>query len=266
MSATAKFPAIFLSHGAPNLALHNSEARAFLARYGKQLGKPEAILVCSAHFETRTPMLTADKAPETIYDFGGFEPELYKMTYKAPGSPELALRATQLLADAGIDAQAVTGRGFDHGTWVPMKLMYPDADIPVVQISIQPDAGAAHHVALGKALAPLRDAGVLLAGSGLATHNLGEFFKSGRPAMDAPVPGWVSGFNDWLLERVETGNVEDIAHYRTRAPNAARNHPSEDHFLPLPFAMGAGGPGAKGTRVHSSHQYGVFMMDAYAFA
>ena len=263
----ARFPSIFISHGAPNLALHNSEARDFLAGYGRTLGKPKAILVCSAHFETAAPMLTADAQPETIYDFGGFEPELYKMTYKAPGSPELAVRAAAMLGAAGIKAQTVTGRGFDHGTWVPMKLMYQDADVPVVQISIQPQAGAAHHAALGAALAPLREEGILLAGSGLATHNLGAFFRAGkRPRMDDAVPEWVASFNNWLHDKVEAGALDDVAHYRARAPNARENHPSEDHFLPLPFAMAAAGPGAKGERLHSSHQYGVFMMDFYAFA
>lgn len=260
-----RFPTLFVSHGAPNLALHNSAAREFLAGYGRELGKPKAILVCTAHFETGTPMLTADAHPETIYDFRGFEPELYQMTYEAPGSPELARRAAGLLASAGMKAQAVVGRGYDHGTWVPLKLMYPDADVPVVQVSIQPNAGAAHHVALGAALAPLRDEGVLLIGSGTATHNLGEFFRGGYK-VDSPTPAWVSEFGDWLAEKIAAGAVDDIAHYRERGPHAAKNHPSEDHFLPLPFAIGAAGAGATGKRVHSSHQYGVLMMDAYAFA
>ena len=265
MSGSTKFPSLFISHGAPNLALHNSAARDFLQGYGRQLGKPKAILVATAHFETPAPRLTADAKPEMIYDFGGFEPELYKMVYPAPGSPTLADRAVALLVGAGYQAQPVSHRGYDHGTWVPLKLLYPDADVPVVQISVQPQAGAAHHVALGQALAPLRDEGVLIIGSGTTTHNLQAFFKGGYK-VDSAVPDWVSAFGDWVHDRAVAGAVDDIAHYRTRAPFARENHPSEEHFLPLPFAMGAAGPGAKGQRVHSSHQYGVLMMDAYAFA
>ena len=264
MSTLHKFPSLFVSHGAPNLILHNSSARDFLGSYGGEMGKPKAILIATAHFESQHPFLTADTKPEMIYDFGGFEPELYKMQYPAPGSPDLALEATALLAKAGMKAQAIAGRGYDHGTWVPLKLLYPDADIPVVQLSVQPQAGAAHHVAMGQVLAPLREQGVLVMGSGGVTHNLGEFFKGGYKA-DSAVPSWVSEFGDWAHDAIEAGYIDDIAHYRTRGPNAAKNHPSEEHFLPLPFAFGAGGVGAKGRRVHSSHQYGVLMMDAYVF-
>ena len=257
-------PTLFVSHGAPNLALHNSEARSFLEGFGQKLGKPKAILIATAHFESGVPLLSADKTPEMIYDFGGFEPELYQMVYPAPGSPELAAQAAGLLAKAGLKSQPVENRGYDHGTWVPLKLLYPDADIPVVQISVQPQAGAAHHVALGQALAPLREEGVLIIGSGTTTHNLREFFRGGYTAQ-SPAPEWVTEFASWIHARAEAGAVDDIAHYRTRAPHAARNHPSEEHFLPLPFAMGAAGPGARGERVHSSHQFGVLMMDAYRF-
>ena len=259
-----KFPSLFLSHGAPNLALHNSQAKDFLEKFGRELGKPKAILIATAHFETRTPCLTADVQPETIYDFRGFEPELYQMTYKAPGSPALAAQAANLLSRAGMPAQTVNGRGYDHGTWVPLTLMYPDADVPVVQVSVQPQGGAAHHVALGRALAPLREQGILIIGSGTTTHNLQEFFRGGYK-VDSATPAWVTEFADWVHAKAEAGAVDDVAHYRTLAPHAAQNHPSEEHFLPLPFAMGAGGAGAKGRRVHSSHQYGVLMMDAYAF-
>lgn len=264
MTATSRFPTLFISHGAPNLVLHNTQAKRFLEGYGRILGRPKAILIASAHFETRAPAVSADARPEMIYDFGGFEPELYKMVYPAPGSPDLAHRAIALLAGAGLNAQEVSHRGFDHGTWVPLKLLYPDADIPVVQVSIQTAAGAAHHAAMGQALAPLRDEGVLIIGSGSLTHNLGEFFRGGYKA-DAVAPAWVKDFATWIDARVAEGGLEDIVNYRQLAPFARENHPSEDHFLPLPFAFGAAGNGAKGTRVHSSHEYGVLMMDAYAF-
>jgi 4,5-DOPA dioxygenase extradiol len=258
------FPTLFVSHGSPMVMLENSAARDFLSGFGRELGTPKAVIVASAHFEARAPVLTADRKPEMIYDFGGFPRELYEMSYPAPGSPELAARAVDLLGAAGVKAYAVEHRGFDHGTWVPLKLMYPDADIPVVQLSIQTHLGGAHHVALGRALAPLREDGVLIMGSGSITHNLYELMRT-RGALDAPAPKWVVEFDEWVRERIEAGALDDIANAMERAPFGHENHPSAEHYLPLPFAMAAAGEGARGERVHSSCQYGVLMMDAYAF-
>jgi 4,5-DOPA dioxygenase extradiol len=256
-------PTLFVSHGAPNLVLHNSDAKQFLARFAADLPRPKAILVASAHFDTPVPAATADERPETIYDFRGLEPELYRITYPAPGAPELAARATGLLADAGFAARPVTGHGYDHGTWVPLTLLYPEADIPVVQLSIQSRQGPEHHLKVGEALRPLADEGVLIVGSGALTHNLHEFFRGGYTA-DAPAPDWVSGFGEWMRERIEAGAEDDLIHYRSRAPHGAANHPMEDHLLPLFVALGASGEG-RGQRVHTSHEYGVLMMDAYRF-
>lgn len=258
------FPTLFISHGSPNLILHNEPAREFLAGYGDELGRPEAVLVISAHFETPTPALTADEEPETIYDFRGFEPELYDMTYPAPGAPQLAARAADLLAAAGLPAVPARNRGFDHGAWVPLKLLYPQADIPVVQLSVQPRRGAKHHLHLGRAIAPLRGDGVLVIGSGLLTHNLAEYF-SGNYEQDAAAPDWVVEFGEWMRERIEAGAHEALVAYRRDAPHAERNHPTEEHILPLFAAVGAAGEGAKGRRVHTSHARGVLQMDAYAF-
>lgn len=261
---TQKFPSIFISHGSPMVVIENSAAHDFLLDYGRQLGAPKAILVASAHFEARRPLLTADRQPEMIYDFGGFPRALFEMQYPAPGSPELAMRAAQMLSAAGIAASPIEGRGYDHGTWAPLKLMYPDANIPVVQLSIQTNLGGAHHVALGRALAPLREEGVLIMGSGSITHNLRELMRT-RGALDAPAPAWVTTFDDWVREKIKAGALDDIAEAMARAPFARENHPSPEHYLPLPFAMAAAGEGAKGELVHSSCQYGVLMMDAFAF-
>jgi 4,5-DOPA dioxygenase extradiol len=262
---TKIFPSLYISHGSPMLMLTNTAAHGFLSSYGKELGKPSAILVASAHFETDgATALTADRQPEMIYDFGDFPRALFEMQYPAPGSPDLAARAAQLLRHAAIPARPVEGRGFDHGTWVPLKLLYPDADIPVVQVSVQPGLGAVHHAAMGRALAPLRDEGVLIVGSGSLTHNLYEIGPyRGRP--DAPAPDWVKDFGAWVHEKAEAGALDEIVAYRERAPHARENHPSEEHYLPLPFAMAAAGEGTKGRRVHTSHEYGVLMLDAYAF-
>ncbi|MDB5571185.1 MAG: dioxygenase extradiol [Hyphomicrobiales bacterium] len=260
---TDRMPALFVSHGSPMTAIQPSAARDFLMGFAHEMPRPKAILIATAHFESRIPLLSADEKPEMIYDFGGFPKPLFEIVYGAPGSPALALRAAHLLREAGYESHAVTGRGFDHGTWVPLKLMYPDADIPVVQLSVQPEQGSAYHLALGRALAPLRDEGVLIVGSGSLTHNLYELSRSGRE-MDAPVQHWVADFTDWIADKVQAGAEDDIADYRARAPFARENHPRAEHFLPLPFAMGAG-LGAPGKRVHASYDYGLLAMDAFLF-
>lgn len=257
-------PTLFISHGAPNLVIHNTAAKRFLAGWGAALPRPRAILVCSAHHASAHPELTGDARPATVHDFGSFEPELRRITYGAPGDPALAARAAALMAAAGIEAAPVQDHGFDHGTWVPLSLLYPAADVPVVQLSVQPRAGPAHHFAVGAALAPLRDEGVLVIGSGAATHNLHEMFGQGY-ALDAAAPDWVRTFGEWVREKVEAGATDDLLDYRARAPDGARNHPTEEHILPLFVAMGAAGRGARGERVHTSDQYGVLMMDAYRF-
>ena len=258
----ATFPSLFISHGSPMIVLDHTPAHDFLAGFGAQLGRPKAILVASAHFETRAPMLTADAQPEMIYDFGGFPRALFEMQYPAPGDPELAQQAAAMLSAAGLPAQLAANRGFDHGTWTPLKLMYPDADIPVVQLSVQPSMDAAHHIAMGRALAPLRGEGVLLMGSGSLTHNLRELVRSGDD--EPPAPDWVREFGAWAHDAIEAGDESAIANWQN-APFARRNHPSAEHFLPLPFAMGTAGEGVKGKRVHTSCEYGVLMMDAYQF-
>jgi 4,5-DOPA dioxygenase extradiol len=243
--------------------LHNSEAKQFLQGWAAHLPRPDAIIVASAHFDTPEPSVTADARPGTIYDFRGFEPELYTITYPAPGAPGLAAEASILLSDAGLRPRQVAGHGFDHGTWVPLSLMYPDAEIPVVQLSIQSRLGPEHHAHVGEALAPLAEQGVMIVGSGALTHNLHELFRGPLDA-GAPAPAWVSGFGEWMRDRIEAGRDDDLIHYRDRAPDAARNHPTEDHILPLFVAVGAAS-GAPGRRVHTSHEYGVLMMDAYQF-
>ena len=257
-----RFPAVFVSHGAPTLPIEAGPARDFLAGLGKTLGKPKAILVMSAHWENGEAAVSAAARPETIHDFFGFPQELYRMTYPAPGAPDLAAHVSKLLGAKGMATHIHPSRGLDHGAWVPLLLMYPDADIPVTQLTVQPELDTGHHFRLGEALRPLREEGVLILGSGGATHNLYEF---GRHRRDAAPPAWVTGFQEWLAQAVEGGNKDDFLHYRERGPDAARNHPSEEHFLPIFAAAGAGDPGVAGLRIHRSHSYGILAMDAYRF-
>jgi 4,5-DOPA dioxygenase extradiol len=253
------FPAVFVSHGAPTLAIDDGAAHQFLRGYGEALGRPRAVVVASAHWATSAPAVCAVNTPKTIHDFSGFPRALYQLAYPAPGSPALARRVAELLAKAGIDCALDQNWGLDHGAWVPLLLMYPAADIPVLQIALQPQLGTQHHYALGRALAPLRDEGVLILGSGGATHNLRQL---GAP--DTPPPAWASDFSDWLHNTIASGQIETLLNYRALAPKAAQNHPTEEHLLPLLFAAGAGA-GGHGRRVHTSTTYGSLMMDAYAF-
>src|SRR5215475_712719 len=200
-------PALFISHGSPRLLIDDTQARDFLRGYAATLPKPRAIVIASAHFGTSRPAVVGDANPGMIYDFGGM-PELRKLVYPAPGDPVVAMKIAGLLEAAGFAPAVVTGYGYDHGTWVPLMLLYPDADIPVVQLAVQPHLGPAHHVAVGRALASLKDERFLVIGSGSATHNL-EAFYSGRHAPDAPPAEWVSEFTDWVHDKIEAGAVED---------------------------------------------------------
>ena len=255
-------PSLFVSHGAPTLAIEPGPTRDFLARLGAGLARPRAILAVTAHWTTATPRLSAAEAPDTIHDFGGFPAELYRIRYPAPGDPALAAAAAGLLADAGLECGSDPARGFDHGTWVPLRLMFPEAESPVVQLSVQPQAGPAHALAVGRALRPLRDDGVLILASGATTHSLHDYFATPPGAAE---PAWVSGFADWLCHAVERGDQEALLDYRSRAPAAARHHPSEEHLLPLFVALGAATPGTPGRRIHAATDHAVMRLDAYRF-
>lgn len=258
----SSFPSVFISHGAPDLPLHPCPALDFLQQLGTQLGKPKAILVISPHWLSYVP--TVSTAPEavTIHDFWGFPAEIYDLDYPAPGAPELAEQVTKHLANAGFEFDLHPSRGLDHGAWEPLLMMYPDADIPVTQLSVQHQSGPVHHFKLGQALAPLRQQGVLILASGGATHNLIAF----NDRFNAPPPDWVKEFDQWLAAAIGRNDVDALLDYRRQAPYATKNHPNEEHLLPLFVALGAGGTSMRGTQLHSSFTYGAFSMASYAFA
>ena len=257
-------PAVFVSHGAPTLLLEGGPTVEFLSRLGGELGRPESVLCVSAHWETDAPAVSGATHPETIHDFYGFPPALYEMRYPAPGAPELAEQIRMLLVDAGLGCAIDPTRGLDHGAWVPMLAMFPGADIPVTQLSLQSRRGPAHHLAVGRALAPLRKRGVLILGSGSAIHNLRDLRRDAGP----PDP-WAAEFADWLDRAVESGARDELVGYRERAPNGARAHPTDEHFLPLFVALGAGTGGAggagKGRQLHGAFSHGNLGMHAYAW-
>ena len=256
------FPALFLSHGAPTLPIVDAPASRFLRGLGERLGRPRAILVASAHWETDLPTLTGTARQSTIHDFRGFPRALYELRYEPPGDPALAERAGDLLAEAGLASRIDPSRGLDHGAWVPLLLMYPNADIPTIQMSIQPHQGPAYHKALGRALADLRDQDVLIIGSGSFTHDLRRFRGQ---AADEPATPDVVAFADWFDAAIVGGREPDLLAYRTLAPHAADQHPTEEHLLPFYVAMGAAGL-SHAERLHASAMYSMLRMDAYAFA
>jgi 4,5-DOPA dioxygenase extradiol len=256
-------PTLFISHGSPMLLLEDGGARRFLAELGSKLPRPQAILMVSAHWENvRKPAVSFAAQPETIYDFGGFPRELYEKQYPAPGSPALAAKAQALLEKGGFSVARYGQRGLDHGAWVPLSLMYPEADIPVTQVSLIEDASPDQHERMGRALRALRDEGVLIIGSGSLTHNLYEFRGQ---TVDAPVQEWVSEFTDWIETKLKENRRDDILNYRSRAPSAKRNHPTEEHLSPLFVALGAAGSNATAEKMYSGVEYGVIAMDIYAF-
>lgn len=258
----SRLPALFVSHGSPTIALRPEPASAAWRTLGEAVGRPRAVLVATAHWLTAAPVAGGGAEPRTVHDFSGFPQALYAIRYPAPGAPAVAHAARALLAAAGIGASVDEQRGYDHGTWVPLAAMYPDAGVPVAQISIQPQAGPAHHYAVGSALAPLGDEGVLVIGSGAVTHNLRAWMAGvGRDV----TPSWVTAFAEWLAARALAGDIEAMLDYRRRAPHAVENHPSDEHLLPFFVALGAGGKHAPARRIHASVSQGVLAMDAYAF-
>jgi 4,5-DOPA dioxygenase extradiol len=255
-------PSLFLSHGSPTLPLTDTPARSFLSEFSGTLARPKAILVVSAHWETSVPTVSAVDRNDTIHDFRGFPQALYELRYPAPGSPAVAARTAELLRASGMDCRIDQSRGLDHGAWVPLLLMYPQADIPVLQLSLQPHLGTGHHLLMGRALAPLRQEGVLIIGSGSLTHDLSEFRGHGP---NDPAPDWVNAFADWFHSALTTERTDDLLDYRRQAPFATKNHPSEEHLLPLYVALGAAGENARAERLHASATYSVLRMDVYAF-
>lgn len=258
-------PTLFLSHGSPMLALEDKPTSHFLRGLHASLPRPRAILVASAHWETPEPELLGSPAPETFHDFYGFPEALYRLQYPAPGDPALAARAAELLVAAGFSASVHPTWPRDHGAWNPLLLMYPEATIPVIQLSVQPGRDARHHYALGRALTPLTHEGVMILGSGNLTHNLREAFRAMQHASrhDAETPAWVSAFAEWVAARVAAQEIDALLDWQRAAPHARENHPTPEHFLPFFVALGAAGDAATPTRLHDAVDLEVLAMDAY---
>jgi len=260
---------IFVSHGSPMTALEPGAAGAFLASLGARIDRaaqrPRAIVAISAHTLTREPVLLAAARQPTVHDFYGFPEALYRLNYDCAGAPELAQRAAALIRGAGLPVQVATEGGLDHGIWSPLRFAYPQADIPVLPLGFPPDWSPRRLFALGVALAPLADEGVLVMGSGSITHNLRLVFGAAPPALDAPEIAPCAEFRQWFADRGAASDWSALLDYRAQAPHAAAMHPTDEHLLPYYVAAGAGGSNAPALRLHASVTYGCLGMDAYAF-
>lgn len=254
-------PVLFVSHGAPDIALQTqAPTLACWRQLGEQLAHPKAILVVSAHWETSAPSFSTTAHPQTIYDFGGFPAPLYRMTYPAEGAPELATLLQAAFTQADLPLRLDPQRGLDHGAWIPLLSIFPKADIPVAQLSIQTQAGPEWHVKLGRALQSLRAADVLIIASGAVTHNFGWLSRTSEP-----LPAALE-FSDWLAEKLQTRAEEDLLAYRLKAPYGAAAHPTEDHILPLFVAFGASTADDQLRRFTPEVTYGALAMDAYLWS
>ena len=270
--STSPVPALFVSHGSPMMALEPGLTGPALTEHGQQITERHAlqgVVIMSPHWMTEGLSVMGHPSPPTWHDFGGFPEPLYRLQYPAPGSPALALRVQAMLAQSGFDAAVDAERPFDHGAWMPMRFLLPDARVPVVQLSLPAGADPEEVYAIGAALRGLRDQGIWLIGSGSMTHNLREFF-GGRPVQTAPAAPYVSAFAGWMTRTLEGGDLAAALQYRFEAPDAARAHPTDEHLMPLYFALGAAGWGQPGGPIpdYLSREvmYSHLAMDSMAFA
>jgi 4,5-DOPA dioxygenase extradiol len=254
-------PTLFISHGAPTFAMEPGKLGPLLMQAGQAIGRPKAIVVVSPHWITPDVRVTVSPNPKTIHDFGGFPQALYEIIYPAPGAPDVAQQVIATLEAANWTVHADTMRGLDHGAWVPLTYLYPDASVPVIQVSLPNRLDARGAYAFGQALAPLRDAGILIVASGSMTHNLYEF-----RARDTNEAAYAREFSDWIKDVVTTKDHARLMQTMDIAPHAQRAHPTVEHFLPLLVAAGAAGKTADVTLLDGGIEHGVLSMDSYVFA
>jgi 4,5-DOPA dioxygenase extradiol len=253
-------PSLFVSHGAPTFALEPGVLGPKLKELGAKLTDLAAVAVVSAHWQTPGVEVMRTPKPETIHDFGGFPPALYRLQYPASGAPALAADTAALLRTAGLDVSFDDDRGFDHGAWVPLLHLLPEARVPVFQVSLPFAYDAGNALKLGSALKDLRQQGVLIIGSGSLTHNLREIGHT-----DPNNTRYAIEFTAWVREHLKNRDVDSLVDYRRRAPHALRAHPTEEHFLPLLVALGASDDKDIVDVIEGGTTYGVLSMESYVF-
>ena len=256
-------PTLFISHGAPTFAIEPGLLGPALNTLGQQLSGAKtvkAVLVVSPHWQTRDVTVMTTPAPKTVHDFGGFPAVLYDLQYPVAGHPQLAAEVGRLLTQAGWTVGVDARRGLDHGAWVPLRHLLPNADIPVFQVSMPMDLDTVSAFELGKALAPIRESGVMIVASGSMTHNLYEFRHSGAAEQDYAI-----AFTHWIRQAVTSQDIAGLLDYRQRAPHAQRAHPTEEHFLPLLVALGARNDAEAAQVIDAGVTNGVLSMESYAW-
>ena len=251
-------PVLFVSHGAPTFAVEPGRAGALLQALGERMAPPRCVLVVSPHWMTQEFAVTVSERPDTIHDFGGFPAELYTLRYDVAGAPDVAARVAELLAPAGVAVRSDPERGLDHGAWVPMMHLRPRGDVPVIQLSMPAALDAASAWQLGELLAPLRDEGVLILGSGSLTHNLHETRRYGDVVQE-----YARAFVDWARAAVMAHDRAALVGYLTRAPQAQRAHPTSEHYLPLLVACGAAAADEPVDVIDGGILRGVLSMESY---
>ncbi len=256
-------PTFFVPHGAPTFALRPGAAGAALAAAARHLEQIRAIVMVSAHWDTSLPTVGFAERPETIHDFWGFPEELHALRYPATGCREAAEEVVSALQGAGFPTQKDPLRGLDHGAWLPLRLMFPDADVPVIPLSIRSRENVQSHFRLGQALAPLSARGFLVIASGNLTHNLRDY--QGARSQGGQTPAYVRAFADWMADRLAAYDLPALFDYRRQAPAAVQAHPSDEHLLPLYVALGAAGENPESQRLHCGIDDYVIAMDAYRF-
>lgn len=264
MSAKSKsdtMPAVFISHGSPMVAIQSGPYQNALAGFG-HAARPRAIVAISAHWGTGTSIsITDDERHTTIHDFGGFPSALHQLTYDAPGSPELASRVADLLRTGGFIPAITKGRGLDHGTWIPLRLMYPEADIPVVALSVPLQLLPQELYRIGQSLAPLRNEGVMVLGSGGVVHNLHLVHFDD---VNHPVDSWAAEFDDWFRDAVQQKRTAELFDFMKIAPNARLAVPTFEHFAPVFPVLGAGSTGGEVTTIYEGFEHGNISMRSFA--
>ncbi|MEK3719335.1 dioxygenase family protein [Paenibacillus sp. FSL H8-0034] len=254
-------PSFFMAHGAPSLALEQNDYTALLKNFAADYPRPRAIVLFSAHWESREQQVSASSAPyETIYDFSGFQPELYQVQYPASGDPELAKEIQTLFQQEQIPVSLDSERGLDHGAWVLLHLIYPAAHIPVIALSVNRHLSNAEQYRIGKALASLREKDILIIGSGGTVHNLRRLEWGASQTTD-----WAAQFDGWLEEKLNAWDLDSLFQYEQLAPYAKEAVPTPEHFIPLLLAMGTGDANRTASLMHRSYQYGNLSLSCWKF-
>lgn len=258
-----RMPVAFVSHGSPMVAIETGPYQEALERFGRE-PRPEAVVVISAHWESGDAVRIASAAKHhLVYDFGGFPKELYTLQYGAAGAPELAQRIDGMLRDAGVPSELDPARGLDHGVWVPLRRIYPQADVPVVELSIPGTRSPAELFRIGELLSPLRSEGVLILGSGGIVHNLKRLDWRHR---EGPAEGWALDFDRWFAAKLEAWDIDGLARYQQSAPSAALAVPTTEHFHPVFVVLGAAGKQGRVECIYEGFEYGTLSMRSFAVA